>query len=143
MRTLLPLLWFALVSTALHAQSLTCSIELFRIEGPIVAGPPDLTGLEPYAVQTFTITPKQQQVFKTVVGGATLNSCVTVSPKKEQDEYQAALDLEMIERSEVPPHIETKVATKTQLTLKLNQPFRVGHSSENDRIKAWRVTLTP
>lgn len=144
MKPLLALLWLALVSTALQAQSLTCSIELFRVAGKIQAGPPDLAGLRPYAVQTFNVRVDQPQSVKSVINGTTINSGVTVKTGKEQDEYLAVLDLEMIERGEVPPPVETKAAVKTSLMVKLNQPMRAGYSSEgNDLVKVWRVTLTP
>lgn len=147
MKPLLPLLWLALIIPTLQAQSLTCSIELFRIEGEIKAGPPDLTGRQPYAVQTFTVAIGQPQNVKTVVNGTTINSGVTVNLGKEQDHYQAVLDLAMVERGQMSPHLETTPAVKTQLAMKLNQPLRVAHMSQGSGsaqiVYAWQVILTP
>lgn len=147
LKPLVPLLWLALFSVTLQAQSLTCSVQLFRIEGELVAGPPDLTGLAPYATQTFAVLPGQRQAVKTVVGGVTLNSTVTVDQASEPQAYATLLDLELIERSETAPHAETKTAVNSRLVLKLNQPAQAGHSSESNGqakySKAWLVTLSP
>lgn len=147
MKPLLTLLWLTLISTALQAQSLTCSIELFRIEGPFVAGPPDLTGLKPYAVQVFTVVPGQRQVVKTMIGDLALNSSVAVSEKPEQEEYLTVFDLELIERSAAAPHHETKTAVNTRLAMKLNQPTRASYMTESSDqaklTKVWLVTLSP
>lgn len=146
-KPLLPLLWLALFSVTLQAQSLTCSVELFRIKGPFDAGPPDLTGLKPYAVQVFTVVPGQRQVVKTMIGDLALNSSVAVSEKSKQEEYLTVFDLELIERSTAAPHHETKAAVNTRLALKLNQPTRASYMTESSDqakfTKVWLVTLSP